>query len=377
MAKRDYYEALGVNRGASDSELKNAYRKLAMKLHPDRNPDDKEAETKFKEINEAYDVLKDGDKRAAYDRFGHAAFEQGAGPGAGAAGFGGGFADIFDEMFGDFGGARRGGTGGRTRGGDLRYNLEVNLEDAYAGKQAKIRVPAAVACETCKGSGAKDGSKPVNCPTCQGHGRVRASQGFFTVERTCHACHGAGQVIEDPCNACSGQGRVTKDKTLNVDIPAGIDDGTRIRLTGEGEAGTRDGPAGDLYIFITIAPHHFFQRDGANIHVPVPIDMVTAALGGSIEVPSIDGGRARITVPAGTQNDQQFRLKGKGMSIMRREARGDMFVHARIETPVNLTKEQSALLEKFKKAANGKKPNSPESDKFSVQAKEMWDAAGD
>ena len=381
MAKRDYYETLGVARGAGDDEIKKSYRKLAMQHHPDRNPDDQESEQKFKETSEAYEVLKDPDKRAAYDRFGHAAFE-GGGPGAGAQGggfgFSGGFADIFDEMFGEFT-SGRGGRGGRqrTRGGDLQYNLEVSLEDAFRGKQAKIRVPSVVPCEACHGSGAEAGSQPTTCAGCQGTGRVRASQGFFTVERTCSTCRGAGQVIDKPCRSCSGQGRVTKEKTLSVNVPAGIEDGTRIRLAGEGEAGMRDGPAGDLYIFLGVSEHRFFQRDGANLHVRVPIEMATAALGGSIEVPTIDGTRAKVTVPTGTQGDHQFRLKGKGMSIMRSGSRGDMFVHLLIETPVNLTKEQKELLAKFAQAGTTKKPNSPETAKFFAKVKEMWDELKD
>jgi molecular chaperone DnaJ len=375
MAKRDYYDALGVARDADDAELKKSYRKLAMQYHPDRNPDDADAEKKFKELSEAYEVLKDPDKRAAYDRFGHAAFEGGGqaagGQGAGFGGFAGGFADIFDEMFGDFTGARRGGGQTRTRGGDLRYNLEVSLEDAFQGKQVKIRVPTAVSCDACNGSGSEEGSQPIACPTCQGAGRVRGTQGFFTVERTCHACHGAGQILENPCRDCAGEGRVEKDKTLSVNIPAGVEEGTRIRLAGEGEAGLRDGPPGDLYIFLTLASHRLFQRDGANLHIQVPIEMTVAALGGTIDVPTIDGKRARVTVPAGTQSDNQFRLKGKGMSVMRSGSRGDQFVHVRIETPVNLTKEQKELLNKFAKAAN-KKPNSPETQRFFDTVKEQW-----
>lgn len=379
MAKRDYYEALGVSRGAEDDEVKKSYRKLAMKYHPDRNQDDKGAEQKFKELSEAYEVLKDPEKRAAYDRFGHAAFEGSAGPGAGGqgSGFGGGFADIFDEMFGDFTGARRGGQQARTRGSDLRYNLDVDLADAFKGKQVKIRVPSAVNCGNCKGSGAEDGGRPVNCPTCQGAGRVRASQGFFTVERTCHACQGAGQIIENPCKTCSGQGRVTKEKTLSVNIPAGVEDGTRIRLASEGETGLRDGPPGDLYIFISIAPHDFFQRDGANLHVQIPIEMTTATLGGTIDVPTIEGKLARVKVPEGTQSDHQFRLRSKGMSVMRSGSRGDMFVHVRVETPVNLTKEQKEHLEKFAGSGSAKGPNSPETKRFFAQIKEMWDGVTD
>jgi molecular chaperone DnaJ len=381
MAKQDFYEILGVGKSADADELKSAYRKLAMKYHPDRNPDDKSAEQKFKEINEAYDVLKDPEKRAAYDRFGHAAFEGGGGPGAGAGAgdfgfnFSGGFADIFDEMFGDFG-SRRGGAGGgggaaQTRGADIRYNMDITLEEAFRGKQATIRVPTAAACETCSGSGAAKGSKPVTCGTCQGRGRVRAQQGFFTIERTCAACHGQGQVIDNPCTTCRGAGRVNKEKTLSVSIPAGVEDGTRIRLTGEGEAGLRGGPAGDLYIFLTIRAHTYFQRDGANIYMRVPIAMATAALGGVIEVPTVDGSRARVTVPEGTQTGQQFRLKGKGMSIMRATTRGDMYIRAQVETPVKLNKRQKELLKEFADASPASR-TSPESEGFFAKVKEAW-----
>src|SRR4051812_26180244 len=322
MAKQDYYELLGVAKSASADDLKKAYRKLAMQYHPDRNPGDKEAEHKFKEINEAYDVLKDEQKRSAYDRFGHQAFEGGrAGPaGAGAGGFdfnfGSGFADIFDEMFGEFMGGRRGGPASG-RGADLRYNLEITLEDAFAGSQATVRVPTSVVCEACSGSGAESGTQPVTCPTCGGMGKVRAQQGFFTIERTCPGCHGAGRVIKDPCKACGGSGRARREKSLQVNIPAGVEDGTRIRLAGEGEAGLRGAAPGDLYIFLAISPHRFFQRDGVNIHCRVPIPMTTAVLGGTIEVPTIDGQRTKISVPSGTQSGHQFRLKGKGMSVLR------------------------------------------------------------
>src|SRR5579875_2305998 len=298
MAKRDFYETLGVTRGASAEELKRAYRKLAMQYHPDRNPGDAKAEQRFKEINEAYDVLKDEQKRAAYDRFGHAAFEAGGGPRGGdfgfGSGFGAGFADIFDEMFGEFMGGRR-QQGANLRGNDLRYNLEITLEEAFHGKQTTVRVPTLSPCDACKGSGAEAGSRPINCPTCHGQGRVRAQQGFFTIERTCPACPGAGRVIENPCRQCGGQGRVNRERALSVSIPAGVEDGTRIRLAGEGEAGVRGGPPGDLYIFLSLAPHPFFQRDGADLHCRVPISMVAAALGGEFEVPTIDGGRTRVT----------------------------------------------------------------------------------
>jgi len=383
MAKRDYYETLGVERGASDDELKKAYRKLAMEMHPDRNPGDTSAEAKFKDVNEAYDILKDGEKRAAYDRFGHAAFEGGGpfgggqggpGGGGGAAGFefGSGFADIFDEMFGDFmGGGGRRGQERAARGNDLRYNLEIGLEDAFIGKKTTVRVPASVSCETCEGSGAEGGSKPVNCQSCQGRGRVRATQGFFTIERTCPTCNGAGQVIQNPCKVCRGTGRTHKERTLSVTIPAGVDDGTRIRLAGEGEAGMRGAVSGDLYIFITVAPHPFFQRDGANVYCRVPIPMTTAALGGSVEVPTVEGSRARVNIPAGTQSGAQFRLRGKGMSVLRSKSRGDMYIEVAIETPRNLSKKQQEILREFEAA--GGKNTSPESEGFFSKVKELWE----
>jgi molecular chaperone DnaJ len=372
MAKQDYYELLGVNRDAGADELKKAYRKLAMQFHPDRNPGDKSAEQKFKDINEAYDVLKDEQKRAAYDRFGHAAFENGGrGPGAGDFGFAaGGFADIFDEMFGDFMGGRR--QGSASRGNDLRYNLEISLEEAFKGKQTTIRVPTLTPCEACSGSGAEAGSRPVACPTCHGHGRVRAQQGFFTIERTCPACQGAGRVIEKPCRTCAGQGRTRKEKTLAVQIPAGVEDGTRIRLAGEGEVGLRGAQPGDLYIFIAVSAHRLFQRDGANIHCRVPISMARAALGGHIEVPTIDGARAKVTIPPGTQSGHQFRLKNKGMSVLRSPARGDMYIEAVVETPVNLTKHQQELLREFEKAGEEAK-TSPESSGFFARVKEFFE----
>jgi molecular chaperone DnaJ len=372
MAKQDFYELLGVSKGAVAEDLKKAYRKLAMQWHPDRNPGDKAAEQKFKDINEAYDVLKDDQKRAAYDRYGHAAFENGRGAGPGDFGFAAGFADIFDEMFGDFMGGRR-GQQSATRGNDLRYNMEITLEEAFKGKQASVRVPTLIACESCTGSGAEAGSKPVTCPTCHGHGRVRAQQGFFTIERTCPSCHGGGRVIENPCRVCSGQGRVRREKTLAVSIPAGVEDGNRIRLAGEGEAGVRGGAAGDLYIFLSVRPHRFFQRDGANIQCRVPIDMATAALGGIIEVPAIDGTRAKLTIPAGAQTGRQFRLKGKGMSVLRSPSRGDMYIEVTVETPVNLTKRQQELLREFAEAGDGKRATSPEAEGFFSRVKEFFE----
>jgi molecular chaperone DnaJ len=373
MAKSDYYETLDVARGASPEDLKKAYRKLAMKFHPDRNPNDKAAEQRFKDINEAYDVLKDDQKRAAYDRFGHAAFEANGGAGgfrSGGFDFSAGFADIFDEMFGDMGGRRRSQTGA-ARGADLRYNLEIGLDEAFRGSQAKIRVPTGVTCESCSGSGGEGGAKPAACQTCHGHGRVRAQQGLFTIERTCPTCQGAGQVIAHPCRVCHGSGRVTKEKTLSVSIPAGVEEGTRIRLAGEGEAGMRAAPPGDLYIFLSIKPHLFFKRDGANIFCRVPIPMSTAALGGSIEVPTIDGMRARVTVPPGTQTGHQFRLKNKGMSVLRSQARGDMYIESVVETPVNLTKQQKELLREFETIGGGT-AHSPQSEGFFAKMREFF-----
>jgi molecular chaperone DnaJ len=371
MAKQDFYDTLGVSKSAAADEIKKAYRKLAMRYHPDHNAGDKGAEQKFKDINEAYDVLKDDQKRAAYDRFGHAAFDQTAGRGPGDFGFGGGFADIFDEMFGEFmggGGRRQAGPG---RGSDLRYNLELTLEETFRGKQATIRVATLAACEACHGTGAEAGAKPVTCAVCHGRGRIRAQQGFFTVERTCATCGGAGRVIERPCRTCAGQGRTRREKTLSVNIPAGVEDGTRIRLAGEGEVGVRGASPGDLYIFVSVAPHRIFQRNGANIYCRVPLPITTAALGGTIEVPSVDGSRARITVPAGTQTGHQFRLKGKGMTVLRSAVRGDMFIEAVVETPQNLTKRQQELLREFEKEGAGR--THPESEGFFARVREFFE----
>jgi molecular chaperone DnaJ len=374
MSKRDYYEVLGVQRTCSEIELKAAFRKLAMQHHPDRNPGDKDCEHKFKEINEAYDVLKDGDKRAAYDRFGHAAFEHG-GPGGAhgfGADFGSTFADIFEGIFGMAGARGRGQ--GRERGSDLRYNMEIGLDEAFTGKNAQIRIPTSVTCEVCSGSGTKAGTKPKPCATCGGAGKIRHAQGFFTLERTCPACHGRGQVIDDPCPTCSGAGRVMRERTLSVNIPAGVEDGTRIRLAGEGEAGLRGGPAGDLYIFLSIAPHEFFQRDGADLHCRVPISMVAAALGGDFEVPTIDGSKVRVKVPAGTQTGRRFRLSGKGMPVLRAKRTGDMYVQVVVETPQNLTKRQRELLSEFDKLSSDN--TQPESASFFSRVKEFLDGLG-
>lgn len=371
MAKEDYYQTLGVERNASKDDIKKAFRKLAMKYHPDRNPGDHEAERRFKEVNEAYEVLQDEQKRGAYDRFGHAAFEQGAGPGAG--GFGGaGFADIFEEMFGEFmSGGRRGGRAAG-RGSDLRFDLHISLEEAFKGKKQSVDIPTVAGCDACGGSGSAGGAAPENCATCRGTGRIRSQSGFFTVERTCPTCGGTAQVIKDPCRSCGGSGRLRKQKALQVTIPAGVEDGTRIRLAGEGEAGLRGGPAGDLYIFVSVAPHRLFQRDGANIFCRMPIPMTTASLGGNVEVPTIDGQRARITIPAGTQTGEQFRLRGKGMSVLRSQARGDMFVEAFVETPVRLSEKQRKLLEEFEASGTSEK-QSPESHGFFAKVKELWD----
>ncbi|MEZ5844970.1 MAG: molecular chaperone DnaJ [Hyphomicrobiaceae bacterium] len=382
MAKRDYYEVLGVARGAGEADLKSAFRRLAKDHHPDRNPGDAEAERKFKEINEAYEVLKDPQKRQLYDQFGHAAFEGGGGRGpGGGAGFGPEFAssmeDIFENFFGEFMGGRRGGQrgrGGRERGADLRYNMTITLAEAYAGKTAQIRVPTSMPCETCSGSGAKPGTKPVTCSTCGGHGKVRASQGFFTIERTCPACQGRGETIETPCSTCNGAGRVARERTLSVNIPAGVEDGTRIRLAGEGEAGMRGGPAGDLYIFLSIAQHEFFQRDGADVFCRVPISMVTAALGGQIDVPTLDGQATRVKVPEGTETGKQFRLKGKGMPVLRAKMTGDMYIQVEVETPKNLSKRQRELLEEFEKESS--KGTSPDSHGFFARMKEFFEGKG-
>ncbi|AWZ20023.1 chaperone Hsp40, co-chaperone with DnaK [Roseovarius sp. EC-HK134] len=383
MAKRDYYEVLGLSKGASADDIKKAYRKKAKELHPDRNADNPDSERQFKEAGEAYDVLKDPEKKAAYDRFGHAAFEGGmGGGGARPGGFGGGagqgdfasaFSDVFDDLFGDFMGGARGGTGRQraARGADLRYNLRITLEEAYAGLQKTIKVPSAVPCDACEGSGAEGGAQPSTCPTCSGMGKVRAQQGFFTVERTCPTCGGLGQIIKNPCKSCQGQGRVQKDRALSVNIPAGVETGTRIRLAGEGEAGMRGGPAGDLYIFIEVAKHELFEREETNLFCRVPVSMTKAALGGDIEVPTIDGGRSRVKIPPGSQSGRQMRLRGKGMPALRGGAHGDMFIEMAVETPVNLTSRQTELLREFEALSED---NSPESKSFFSSVRSFWDS---
>ena len=366
--KRCYYETLEVERTADESRLKAAFRKLAMKWHPDKNPGDATSEIRFKEINEAYEVLKDGEKRAAYDRFGHAAFEQGGGGGPGfGAGFASSFSDIFEDLFGMAGQRSR---GGRERGADLRYNMEISLEEAFQGKTAQIEIPVSVTCESCSGIGAKAGTKPKVCGMCGGAGRVRQAQGFFTLERTCPTCQGRGQMIEDPCPSCSGSGRVTRERTLSVNIPQGVEDGTRIRLAGEGEAGLRGGPPGDLYIFLSLTAHEFFQRDGADLHCRVPISMVTAALGGEFDVPTIDKGKAKVKIPSGTQSNRRFRIASKGMPVLRSRQAGDMYVQVVVETPQNLTKKQQELLAEFEKLSSG--ATQPEAAGFFAKVKDFF-----
>ncbi|MEQ8429597.1 MAG: molecular chaperone DnaJ [Roseovarius sp.] len=381
MSKRDYYEVLGLSKGASADEIKKAYRKKAKELHPDRNKDNPNSEKAFKEAGEAYDVLKDPEKKAAYDRFGHAAFDGGMGGGPRPGGMGGGhgqgdfasaFSDVFDDLFGDFmGGGRGGGRQRASRGSDLRYNLRVTLEEAYGGLQKTINVPSSVTCDACDGTGAEGGAEPTTCPTCSGMGKVRAQQGFFTVERTCPTCSGLGQIIKNPCKVCHGHGRVERDRSLSVNIPAGVETGTRIRLAGEGEAGMRGGPAGDLYIFIEVAPHELFQREDKNLFCRVPVSVSTAALGGDIEVPTIDGGRSRVKIPEGSQTGRQMRLRNKGMPSLRGGTHGDMFIELAVETPVNLTSRQKEILREF---AGLSEDNNPESKSFFSSVKSFWDS---
>ncbi|NRA73992.1 MAG: molecular chaperone DnaJ [Rickettsiales bacterium] len=382
-SKRDYYEILGVNKNASKDELKKAYRKLALKYHPDKNPDDKSAEQKFKDISEAYGILNDDQKRAAYDQLGHNAFQGGAGAGGGGPfggkqgfeGFefgGGAFSDIFSEFFGDLGHGRKRKTSRKViRGADLRYNMTISLEEAFSGKASDINFTASVKCDTCNGSGSET-SDLISCNTCKGAGYIRAQQGFFSMERTCHTCKGEGQIIKDPCKACLGSGSVRKERTLSVNIPQGVEDGTRLRLTGEGEPGYRGGQNGDLYVFISISHHSIFTREGDSLHCEVPIKMVTAALGGEIEVPSIDGKKLKLTIPAGTQSNDKFRIKEKGMRRLRSTARGNLYVHIQVETPVNLTKKQIELLQEFDKdAANNH--SSPKCESFFKKVKNLFD----
>ena len=377
MAKRDFYEVLGISRGASGDEIKKAYRSKAKELHPDRNQDNPDSEAKFKDVNEAYEVLKDDTKKAAYDRFGHAAFDGRMGGGGrgpqGNGDFASAFSDVFEDLFGDFMGGRGGGGGGRTRaqrGSDLRYNLRVTLEEAYKGIQKTISVPTALNCGACNGTGAEGGSEPQTCPTCSGMGKVRAQQGFFTVERTCPTCNGAGQIVKNPCKICHGAGRTEKERALSVNIPAGVETGTRIRLGGEGEAGLRGGPAGDLYIFIEVREHAIFQRESVNLYCRIPVSMATAALGGDVEVPTIDGGRSLMKVPAGSQTGKQMRLRGKGMPALRGGGTGDMMIEIAVETPINLTTRQKELLREFEDLSEN---NNPEGSSFFQKVRGFWD----
>ena len=371
MAKRDYYETLGLQRDAGEVDIKKAYRRLAMECHPDRNPGDAEAERRFKELSEAYSILKDDEKRSAYNQFGHAAVDgSGGAPGGGFGGFtASSFADVFEDLFGDFVG--RPNDGGARQGSDLRYNMEISLEDAYHGKTTNIRTTAAATCEDCGGNGAEKGTTPIACSACQGMGKIRAQQGFFTIERTCPSCQGAGRVVKDVCKNCGGGGRVSKEKQLQVNIPKGVENEMRIRLTGEGESGIRGGPPGDLYIFLRLTPHSLFERLGSELHCQVPLLITQAVLGGIVEVPTIGGGRARVTIPEGTQSGQQFRLRGKGMPVMRAGRSGDMIVQTKVETPVNLTEEQKDLFRDFEKS--GSSANSPETEGFFAKVKELWD----
>jgi len=374
MSKRDYYDVLGVEKHADDAALKSAFRKLAMQHHPDKNPGNKDAEVKFKELNEAYQVLSDPNKRAAYNQYGHRAFENGSGGSGQGPEFGDFMSDIFDQFFGQGGGGRQRAQGGRERGADMRFNLEITLEEAFQGKAASIRVPTAVTCEACTGTGAKPGTKPKQCSTCGGYGRVRASQGFFSIERTCPTCNGRGEIIEDPCKACNGAGRVMRDRTLSVNVPAGVEDGTRIRLAGEGEGGAKGGPAGDLYIFLSVKPHLIFQRDGSDLFCRVPISMIKAALGGEVEVVTLDGAKAIVKIPEGTQSAKQFRLRRKGMPVLRSSDVGDLYIQVQVETPQNLTRRQRELLAEFEKESSG--ATHPETAGFFDRMKGFFDGFG-
>ena len=371
MSKRDYYDILGVPKGSEAAAIKKAYRTKAKELHPDRNSDNPNAESQFKEVNEAYEVLKDADKKAAYDRYGHAAFEGGGGQGFGGGDFSSAFSDVFDDLFGDFMGGGRGGRKQQSRGSDLRYNLSISLEEAFAGLQKTINIPSAVTCGSCNGTGAAGGSSPTTCPTCSGLGKVRATQGFFTVERSCPTCSGVGQIIKNPCSSCGGQGTQKKDKALSVNVPPGVETGTRIRLAGEGETAPRGGVSGDLYIFIEVSKHKIFERDGLNLFCRVPVSMAKASLGGEVEVPTIDGGRSRVRIPAGSQSGRQMRLKGKGMPAIKTTQKGDMFIEMAVETPVNLTAKQKELLQEFEELSAD---NNPETNSFFSSVKTFWES---
>jgi len=373
MADKDFYEILGVQKNASDDEIKKSYRKLAMKYHPDRNKDDKESERKFKEVSAAYEILKDSEKRSAYDQYGHDAFRQGGmGGGQGFGDFGGGFSDIFEEFFGGgFGGQSR--QRGPQRGNDLRYNMLVSIQEAFNGKKSQIRIPSYEGCDLCSATGSADKSGPSTCSTCGGQGKVRSTQGFFSIERPCPTCGGEGSSIKNPCLKCSGTGQVKKQKTISVTIPAGVDTGTRIRISGEGEPGQRGAGNGDLYIFVEVQKDKLFEREEENIFCQIPISITTAILGGDVEVPTIEGKKARLNIPPGTQSETQFRLKGKGMSILRQKRRGDMYVEANVEIPVNLNNKQKFILQEFEKEGGTSKKHSPKSQSFFSKLKEVWE----
>ena len=375
MAKKDYYETLGISKGASEADIKKAFRSKAKEHHPDKNAGSSKAEEQFKAVNEAYDVLKDPNKKAAYDQYGHAAFENGGfGNASGSGDFSSAFSDVFEDLFGDFmgGSSRRESSSSSTRGSDLRYNMTISLEEAYRGKATTITVPSSVKCEQCTGTGGKDGTQPSSCPTCSGLGKVRAQQGFFTVERTCPTCSGRGQVNKNPCRFCSGSGTTQKNKNLSVNIPPGVETGTRIRLTGEGEAGMQNGPSGDLYIFTEVMDHSIFQRDGANLFCQIPVSIISATLGGDIEAPTLDGGKTRVKVPAGIQSGKQLRLRGKGMPNIRGNSYGDLYIELNIETPVNLNENQKDLLREFEKSLKAS-DNNPKYSNFFSKVKSFWE----
>ena len=373
MADRDFYEILGVSKNANDDEIKKSYRKLAMKYHPDRNKSNKESERKFKEVSAAYEALKDPQKRAAYDQYGHDAFRQGGMGGAqGFGDFAGGFSDIFEEFFGGgFGSSSR--KRGPSRGSDLRYNMSINLQEAFTGKKTQIKIPSYVTCDLCAATGSADKSGPSVCSSCNGHGKVRSTSGFFSIERPCPTCGGEGSLIKNPCLKCSGTGQVKKQKTISVTIPAGVDTGTRIRIAGEGEPGQRGAGNGDLYIFVEVQKDKLFEREDENIFCQIPISITTAILGGEVEIPTIDGKRARLSIPPGTQSETQFRLRSKGMSILRQNRRGDMYVETNVEIPVNLTSRQKSILKEFEKEGGTSKSHSPKSQSFFKKIKEVWE----
>ena len=374
MADKDFYEILGVSKNANNDEIKKSYRKLAMKYHPDRNKGDKAAEKKFKEVSAAYDILKDPKKKSTYDQYGHEAFRQGGMGGAqGFGDFAGGFSDIFEEFFGSGFGSSQQRSRGPSRGSDLRYNMTVNLQDAFSGKKTKIKIPSYTECDSCSATGSADKSGPSTCSSCNGYGKVRSTSGFFSIERTCPNCGGQGSTLKNPCLKCSGLGRVKKPKTISVTIPEGVDTGTRIRISGEGEPGERGAGNGDLYIFVNVENDKIFEREEENLFCQIPISITTAILGGEIEVPTIEGKKARLKIPAGTQSETQFRLQGKGMSILRQKRRGDMYVEANVEMPVNLTKKQKEILKEFENEGGTSKAHSPKSQSFFQKIKEVWE----